>query len=111
LVEPTQAKSTELFILFYLSMNIYLGNLNYKVQEGELQELLEQFGEVTSVKVITDRETGRSKGFGFAEMSDDAAASRAIEELNGADFGERTLVIKEARPREERPSFSRRPRY
>ncbi|MFA6831585.1 MAG: RNA-binding protein [Bacteroidaceae bacterium] len=89
-------------------MNIYVGNLNYKVRENDLTDLLSQFGEVASVKVITDRETGRSKGFGFVEMEDDAAAAQAIERLNGEELDGRQLVIKEARPREERP---RRPRY
>ena len=77
-------------------MNIYLGNLNYGVKEQDLQTLLEGFGAIDSVKIIVDRESGRSKGFGFAEMSD---AKRAIEELSGKEFAGRALVIKEARPR------------
>ena len=67
-------------------MNIYLGNLNYGVKEQDLQTLLEGFGAIDSVKIIVDRESGRSKGFGFAEMSDDEAAKRAIEELSGKEF-------------------------
>lgn len=84
-------------------MNIYVGNLNYKVRENDLLPLFEEYGTVSSVKVITDRETGRSKGFGFIEMEDDAQASQAIEQLNGTEFADRTLVTKEARPREQKP--------
>ena len=80
-------------------MNIYIGNLSYKVNEAELQQIMEDFGEVATVKIIKDRETGRSKGFGFVEMIDDAAATRAIETLNGTDFAGRAMVIKEAKPR------------
>ena len=80
-------------------MNIYFGNLSYKVQENDLQGAVQEYGEVTSCKVIKDRETGRSKGFAFVEMADDAAAKKAIEELNGAEFDGRALVVKEANPR------------
>ncbi len=80
-------------------MNIYIGNLNYGVKENELQTLLEGFGSVDSVKIIMDRETGRSKGFGFIEMPNEEEARRAIEELAGKEFAGRTIVIKEARPR------------
>ena len=80
-------------------MNIYIGNLNYKVRENDLQQLLAEYGEITSVKVIMDRETGRSKGFSFAEMPDDAAAQQVIEKLNGTEYEGRALVVKEARPR------------
>jgi len=81
-------------------MNIYIGNLNYRVQEGDLKQVLEEYGSVESVKVIKDRETGRSKGFAFAEMSNDNEGKAAIEQLNGAEFAGRTMVVKEARPRE-----------
>lgn len=81
-------------------MNIYIGNLNYRVQEGDLQQVLEEYGAVESVKVIKDRETGRSKGFAFAEMANDSEGKVAIEQLNGAEFAGRTMVVKEARPRE-----------
>jgi len=84
-------------------MNIYVGNLNFEVRENDLQPLFEEYGTVTSIKVITDRETGRSKGFGFIEMDDDAQAAEAIERLNDVEFENRALVVKEARPREERP--------
>ena len=80
-------------------MNIYIGNLNYRVKEADLQQVMEDYGAVSSVKVIMDRETGRSKGFAFVEMSDDAAATKAITELNGAEYFGRTMVVKEARPR------------
>ncbi|MEG1587561.1 MAG: RNA-binding protein [Bacteroidales bacterium] len=80
-------------------MNIYIGNLNYKVKESDIQQVLEEYAPVSSVKLIKDRETGKSKGFGFVEMENEAAAKQAIEELNGADFEGRTMVVKEARPR------------
>jgi len=80
-------------------MNLYIGNLNYRVRERELQTLLEQFGEIVSLKLVTDRHTGRSKGFGFVEFADAQAGRRAIETLNGTEFGERPLVLKEANPR------------
>ena len=89
-------------------MNIFAGSLSYDMTESGLSEVFEEFGEVTSAKIITDRDTGRSKGFGFVEMSD-AAAEKAIESLNGKSILGRTVVVNEARPREERPR--RRPRY
>jgi len=84
-------------------MNIYAGNLSYRMSDQELKELFEQFGAVTKASIIEDRETGRSKGFGFVEMEDDAAGNAAIEKLNGADVDGRNLKVNEARPREERP--------
>ncbi len=80
-------------------MNIYVGNLNYHVKEAELQQVMEDYGTVVSTKIVTDRETGRSKGFGFVEMENDSDAMNAINELNGAEFAGRTMVVKEARPR------------
>ena len=80
-------------------MNLYIGNLSYRVRERELQRLLEQFGEIVSLKVVTDRNTGRSKGFGFVEFADAEAGKQAIETLNGTEFEERPLVLKEANPR------------
>ncbi|MDD3077744.1 MAG: RNA-binding protein [Paludibacter sp.] len=79
-------------------MNIYVGNLSYKVRENDLLGVMEEYGSVSSCKIIKDRETGKSKGFGFVEMADDAA-QKAIEELNGAEFDGRTMVVKEAKPR------------
>jgi len=80
-------------------MNIYVGNLNYRVREDDLKSELEQFGTVDSVKVVKDRETGRSKGFAFVEMPDDDEARKAIEELNEKEFEGRQMVVKEALPR------------
>ena len=81
-------------------MNIYVGNLSFSTQEDALRAEFEAYGQVTSAKVITDRETGRSRGFGFVEMDDDEAARAAIEALNGKDLDGRTLTVNEARPRE-----------
>ena len=80
-------------------MNIYIGNLNYRVREEDLKQVMEEYGVVDSVKIIKDRETGKSKGFGFVEMGNDAQAKQAIEELNGAEYEGRTMIVKEARPR------------
>lgn len=85
---------------YFFPMNIYFGNLSYKVRENDLQGVVAEYGEVTSCKIIKDRDTGKSKGFAFVEMADDAAASKMIEELNGAELDGRTLVVKEARPRD-----------
>lgn len=80
-------------------MNIYFGNLSYKVRENDLQGILAEYGEITSCKVIKDRETGKSKGFGFVEMPNDDEAAKVIEELNGAELDGRTMVVKEAKPK------------
>jgi RNA recognition motif-containing protein len=82
-------------------MNIYIGNLDYAVNEQNLQELFQQYGEVTSAKIITDKFTGRSKGFGFVEMSNDGEATSAIEALNGTAMKNRNISVTEARPKEE----------
>jgi len=87
-------------------MQIYVGNISYSTTEESLGALFAQYGTVDSVKIITDRETGRAKGFGFITMEDDAQAKSAIEELNEKEFEGRTLRINEARPREERPRRS-----
>lgn len=84
-------------------MQIYVGNVSYNTNEESLTSLFSTYGEVDSVKLITDRETGRAKGFGFIAMPNDDEANKAIEELNGKEFDGRTLRINEARPREERP--------
>lgn len=83
-------------------MKIYVGNLSYDATEAELQELFGQYGDVVSVALITDRETGRPRGFGFVEMADDSSAREAIEKLNGQEIGGRSLTVNEARPRESR---------
>ncbi|MDR2473723.1 MAG: RNA-binding protein [Tannerella sp.] len=80
-------------------MNLYFRNLNYRVREDDLKSLLEPYGEVENVKIVKDRDTGRSRGFGFAEMPDDNAARQAIEELNEKEFQGRQLVVNEALPR------------
>ena len=80
-------------------MNIYIGNLNYRVREEDLKQVMEEYGVVDSVKIIIDRETGKSKGFAFVEMPNDAEGKRAIEELNEAEYEGRQMVVKEARPK------------
>lgn len=80
-------------------MNIYVGNLNYRVKEGDLEQVMANYGTVSSVKIIKDRETGKSKGFAFVEMGNDEEAAQAMKELNGSEFMGRQMVIKEARPR------------
>ena len=82
---------------------LYVGNLAYSVRDDDLGQAFGQFGAVTSAKVMMDRETGRSKGFGFVEMSNDAEAQAAINGLNGQPLAGRAVVVNEARPREERP--------
>ncbi|MEN9891875.1 MAG: hypothetical protein RLY78_2170 [Pseudomonadota bacterium] len=82
---------------------LYVGNLAYTVRDESLQSAFEQFGVVTSAKVMMDRETGRSKGFGFVEMSSPAEATAAMNAMNGQQLEGRPLVVNEARPREERP--------
>ncbi len=88
------------FITDYI-MTIYVGNLNYKVGEQDLNELFSAYGDVQSVSLISDKFTGRSKGFAFVEM-DDADGNQAIEQLHDTEFMDRTLVVNEARPREPR---------
>lgn len=84
-------------------MNIYISGLSYNTNEADLNELFAEYGEVSSAKVIMDRETGRSRGFAFVEMSDDTAAQKAIDELNGAEYDHKTISVNVARPREDRP--------
>jgi CxxC-x17-CxxC domain-containing protein len=83
-------------------MNIYVGNLPYSTDDDELRHMFEEFGDVTSAKVIMDRESGRSRGFGFVEMATKEGGAKAIEKLHGSDMGERKLTVNEARPREDR---------
>jgi RNA recognition motif-containing protein len=91
-------------------MNIYVGNLPYSYDNQQLSELFEEFGEVTSAQVINDRDTGRSRGFGFVEMADDAAR-KAIEELADRDIDGRRLTVNEARPRSGGGGGGGRQRY
>jgi len=80
-------------------MNIYVGNLSYGIKDADLEKLFETYGTVVSAKVIKDRETGRSKGFGFVEFENDDEAKAAIEQLTGTEFSGRPLVVKEALPK------------
>lgn len=89
-------------------MNIYVGNLSYGMSEEELREAFGAFGAVSSVKILMDRETGRSRGFGFVEMPNSSKAETAIAQLNGKDVGGRALRINEARPREQQQQQQRR---
>jgi RNA recognition motif-containing protein len=89
-------------------MKIYVGNLSYGMSEDSLRKKFEEFGPVVSVSIIKDRETGRSKGFGFVEMQDSNSGNSAIAQLNGVDFEGRRMTVNEARPRPERSSGSSR---
>ena len=84
-------------------MNIYVANIPFKASDDELRELFEQHGEVSSAKIILDKETNRSRGFGFVEMPDDNAAKQAINELNGFSFIGKELAVSEARPKTDAP--------
>ena len=83
-------------------MNIYIGNLSFETTEDQLRQAFEEFGEVTGVNIITDRDSGRPRGFAFVEMSDNDAATTAINGLNGKEMNERPLNVNEARPRNDR---------
>ncbi len=89
-------------------MNIYVSNLSFNIQDEDLRGFFESFGEVTSAKVITDKETGRSRGFGFVEMSDNAAAAKAMAEVDGSTADGRVMKAVEAKPREDKPAFKKR---
>lgn len=80
-------------------MNLYIGNLSYKIRENDLRQVMEEYGTVDSVKLITDRDTGRSKGFAFVEMPVEEEAQNVIKELNGAEYSGRPMVVKEALPK------------
>ncbi len=84
-------------------MNIFVGNLNFRTTEDELRNTFSQYGDVDSARIVLDRETQRSRGFGFVEMPDDNEAQEAIRMLNGSQMGDRELKVNEARPRENRP--------
>lgn len=91
----------------YVEKKLYVGNISYETTEDELRELFSRFGEVLSVKIITDAFTGKAKGFGFVEMTNEQDAQKAIAELNGTTSAERTLTVAEAKPQQprERRSF------
>lgn len=99
-------------------MNIYVGNLEYKVKDSDLEETFRSYGEVSSVRIVTDKFSGRSKGYGFVEMPNDAEASNALNALNGKEINGRAITVSEARPRteggggggERRSNFRRGPR-
>jgi RNA recognition motif-containing protein len=91
-------------------MNIYLGNLSYSATESSIKELFEGFGQVTTAKIVTDKFTGSSRGFGFVEMPNDDEAQKAIAELNGKDFQGRKMVVNESKPRETTGRENRAPR-
>jgi RNA recognition motif-containing protein len=89
-------------------MNIFVAGLSFKANDADLAQIFEEYGEVSSARVITDRMSGRSKGYGFVVIEDDEAAQKAINELNGTEIEGRALSVSEARPREERPERPRR---
>ena len=89
-----------------MGKKLYVGNLPYSVRDGDLEQAFGQFGSVTSAKVMMERDTGRSKGFGFVEMGTDEEAQSAINGMNGQPLGGRSVVVNEARPMEERPPRS-----
>lgn len=94
-------------------MNIFIAGLSYQISEADLRELFEEYGTVSSAKIITDKFTGRSRGFGFVEMDDDSEGQRAIEQLNEAEYDGRTLTVSVARPRTDHAGGGgeRRDRY
>jgi RNA recognition motif-containing protein len=87
---------------------LYVANLSYQTSESELEEIFQQCGAVSSVQIVMDRDTNRSRGFGFITMGSDAEAQAAIDKLNGQDLGGRQLRVSEARPREDRPPQQKR---
>lgn len=96
-----------------MAKKLYVGNLSYNATETQIRELFAQVGEITEVNVIVDRDTGKSKGFAFVQMADDAAAQDAIRRFNGHSMDNRALTVSEARPREERSTggFGRNKRF
>jgi RNA recognition motif-containing protein len=92
-------------------MNIYISNLSYNVTDEDLRSYFADYGDVSSAKVIMDKFTNRSRGFGFVEMSDETAAQKAITELDGATVDGRSIKVNIAKPKEERPSSPRKPSY
>ena len=85
-------------------MNIYISGLSYGTTDADLNELFSEYGEISSAKIISDRETGRSRGFGFVEMTNDTEGQKAIDELNGVEYDQKVISVSVARPRTERPS-------
>jgi len=91
---------------YFIIMNIFVAKLNYDTEEDNLRRVFEQFGAVDSVKIIMDKFSGRSKGFGFVEMADDEEGSAAIDSLNDSELDGRTIVVKKAKPRESNSRYS-----
>ena len=83
-------------------MNLYIGNLDYDTTEEELRQIFAEYGQISSIKIIKDRDTFRSRGFGFVEIPNDAQAKRAIEELHGTEIGKNVIVVNEAKPKNDR---------
>lgn len=92
-------------------MNLYIGNIPYSISESELTQLFANFGEVTSLNIVKDKVTNRSKGFGFVDMPDDSAASAAINELNGKEVNGRKIIVNEARPKTDKKPGGFQKRY
>jgi RNA recognition motif-containing protein len=97
---------TVLHSVLLVFMNLYVSNIAFKLRDDELRQAFEPYGEIVSSKIIMDRETGRSRGFGFVEFANREAGEAAIEGLNGVDLGGKELSVSEARPREDRPQRS-----
>jgi RNA recognition motif-containing protein len=97
-----------LFLIYIFRMNIFIAGLSYNINDADLKDLFGEYGEISSAKVITDRETGRSKGYGFVEIADETAGQKAIDELNGAEYDGRTISVSVARPRAEGAGAPRR---
>jgi RNA recognition motif-containing protein len=93
-----------IYFLKFLVMNIFVSNLGFNIQDEDLKQFFAVYGEVSSAKIINDRETGRSRGFGFVEMPDDTAAANAISQLNESTVDGRAMKVAEARPKEDRGS-------
>jgi RNA recognition motif-containing protein len=99
---------TQIFLIFSISiMNIYVSNLSFNIQDEDLRQFFAPYGDVTSAQIINDRETGRSRGFGFVEMSDEEASRKAIAALDGSSLDNRTITVSEAKPRENKPRNNR----
>jgi len=95
------------YLLFIKNlMNIYIANLNYSVNSADLKELFQEYGEVSSANVITDRETGKSRGFGFVEMPNDAEGLKAIKELNDVEYEGKVIVVNAAKPKTDKRDFN-----
>ena len=86
-------------------MNLYISNLSYNISDEDLRQLFADYGEITSAKVIMDRETGKSRGFAFVEMANEEEGQKAIDELNGVEYDQKVISVSVARPRAEKPAY------